>query len=208
MQYMIMGIFALTPPYYYNPNIHNFGNVGFGGRIHAELAPFATKMIDTMCYNDRDIRKEILLPYENKKVLDLCCGTGTSTTSFGIGIDTSNEMLHVARRNNKNAEFYYGNAEYYMPNCKIDIVTCMFTLHEMPYFAQINTIKNAISIAKEEVVFVDISPNYTPSQTMLSGEPYILDYLSNIEKLMQKFKKIDYIKNHVTIWKLKNHQTE
>ena len=52
MQYMIMGIFALTPPYYYNPNIHNFGNVGFGGRIHAELAPFATKMIDTMCYND------------------------------------------------------------------------------------------------------------------------------------------------------------
>ena len=28
-------VLALKPPYYYNPHIHNFGNVGLGGRIHA-----------------------------------------------------------------------------------------------------------------------------------------------------------------------------
>ena len=197
----MIGIFALTPPYYYNPNIHNFGNVGPLGRIHAEVAPFATKMIDNMCYNARDIRKEILLPYKNRKVLDLCCGTGTSTTEFGIGIDTSKEMLAVAQRNNKNAKFYYGNAEYYKPNFDVDIVTCMFTLHEMPYYAQKNTITNAIMIANKEVIFVDISPNYIPSKTMLTGEPYILDYLYNIQTLLQNFEKIEYIKNHVTLWK-------
>ena len=46
-------------PYYYNPKIHNFGNIGLGGKIHANLANFATKQIDNMRYNNRNIRKEI-----------------------------------------------------------------------------------------------------------------------------------------------------
>ena len=32
--------------YYYDPRIHNFGNIGLGGRIHSLLAPYATKLID------------------------------------------------------------------------------------------------------------------------------------------------------------------
>ena len=95
---------SLGRPYYYNEKIHNFGNIGWKGRIHAEIAPFATKFIDIRCYNGINIRNEIMLPYKNnnKKVLDLCCGTGISTinNNNAIGIDTSFEMLKIAKRNN------------------------------------------------------------------------------------------------------------
>ena len=99
-------IFAIHKPYYYNSKIHNFGNIGFGGHIHATIAPFTTRTIDMLCYNNINIRNEILVPYTNKKVLDLCCGCGISTKNNGIGIDTSLEMLDIAKRNNKNSKFY------------------------------------------------------------------------------------------------------
>ena len=35
---------------------------------------------------------------------------------------------------------------------------------------------------------------------MLDGEPYLLDYLSNIERLLINFEKKELIKNHVTLW--------
>ena len=85
----------------------------------------------------------------------------------------------------------------------IDVVTCMFALHEMPKYAQINVINNAIKIAKEQIIFVDISPNYKPKELMLTGEPYLLDYLKNIKDIFKEFeyfKYNEYIKNHVAIW--------
>lgn len=190
-------------PYYYNKNIHNFGNIGFGGFIHSELAPYATKYIDNLRYDGRNIRKEIMEVYKDKSVLDLCCGTGTSTLSNNIGIDTSPQMINVAKRYNKKSSFYLGNAENYKPNHEFDIVTCMFSLHEMPYSAQIKVINNAVNIAKEEVIIVDISPNYKPSNIMLSGEPYLIDYLKNINSILYEFYYNEFIKNHVGIWKLK-----
>ena len=45
--------------YPYDPRIHNFGNIGLGGAIHAEFAPIFTKLIDFKAYSKRDIRKEI-----------------------------------------------------------------------------------------------------------------------------------------------------
>ena len=197
--------FALSvmTPYYFNKNIHNFGNVGFGGFIHSELAPYATKYIDNIRYDGRDIRKEIMKDYKDKSVLDMCCGTGTSTLCNGIGIDTSPQMLNVARRYNKKSAFHLGNAENYKPDDEFDIVTCMFSLHEMPYSAQIKVINNALLIAKEEVIIVDISPNYKPSKIMLSGEPYLLDYLKNIKIILYQLDHSELIKNHVGIWKMK-----
>ena len=93
---------ALSVPYYYNPNMHNLGNIGIGGKIHAEFSPYITKFIDNIRYEGRDIRKEIIESYKNKKIIDLCCGTGLSTFENSIGIDTSIEMINVARKyNNK-----------------------------------------------------------------------------------------------------------
>ena len=79
----------------------------------------------------------------------------------------------------------------------------MFALHEMPIAAQYRVVNNAIKIAKKEVILVDISSDYTPKKIMLSGEPYLIDYLNNIDNILKKFEKIEYIPKHVSIWKYK-----
>lgn len=198
-----ISVFSLSIPYYYNKNIHNFGNNGFGGKIHAELGPLFTKIIDNIRYDGRDIRSEIMEPYKNKKVIDLCCGTGLSTLENNLGIDTSNEMLNVARKYNNKSNFKYGNAEFFGNNKEFDIATCFFSFHEMPNYAHINIIKNCKRIAKEEIIIVDISPKYTPSNIMLSGEPYLLNYLDTIDNILKDFNKTTYIEKRVCIWKLK-----
>ena len=196
-------ILSLSVPYYYNPDIHNFGNIGIGGKIHAELGPLFTKIIDNTAYNGRDIRSEIMEPYKSKKVIDLCCGTGLSTLENNLGIDTSNEMLNVARRYNKNSHFNYGKAEIFGNNKEFDIATCFFSFHEMPNYAHLNIINNCKRIAKEEIIIVDISTKYTPSNIMLSGEPYLLNYLESIDNILSEFNKSIYIENHIDIWRLK-----
>ena len=194
---------ALIIPYYYDPRIHNLGNIGVKGKIHAEAALVSTKIIDVLCYNGVNIRDEIMKDYTNNSVLDLCCGVGISTMHNSIGIDTSIEMLDVAKKLNPNKQFYFGNAEIYKPVEKPDIVTCMFAFHEMPLTAHCKIIENAINIAKREIIIVDISSSYRPKQIMLSGEPYLLNYLKNIDNTLRVFRKEHYIDNHVDIWRYK-----
>lgn len=209
---IIFNIFSLNVPYYYNPKMHSFGNIGLGGKIHATLAPYASRAIDFIRYDGRNIREEIMQPYveQNKTILDMCCGVGISTPKGAIGIDTSHEMLKVARQidynNYKNKHFKFANAETYRPSVPIDIVTCMFAFHEMPLQAQIRVIHNALMIANEEFIIVDISPNYknkNPPKIMLAGEPYLINYLNNIEKMLYDFEETVYIENHVHVWKYK-----
>ena len=45
--------------------------------------------------------------------------------------------------------------------------------------------------------------NKKPSKIMLSGEPYLLDYLNNIENILYDFEETIYIPGHVHIWKYK-----
>ena len=161
------------------------------------------EIIDNTAYDGRDIRSEIMEPYKNKKVIDLCCGTGLSTLDNNLGIDTSNEMLNVARRYNKKSQFKYGNAETFGNYKEFDIATCFFSFHEMPNYAHLNIINNCKRIAKEEIIIVDISTKYTPSNIMLSGEPYLLNYLESIDNILSEFNKSIYIENHIDIWRLK-----
>ena len=53
---------SMTMPYKYpyDPRIHNFGNVGIGGKIHANLARPITKLIDIAAYSGEDIRDIIV----------------------------------------------------------------------------------------------------------------------------------------------------
>lgn len=209
---ILINILSISTPYYYNPKIHSLGNIGIGGKLHANLAYSSTKIIDNIRYNGRNIRKEIYQPYlnKNKSVLDICCGVGLSTPPGQIGIDTSYEMLNIAKKNakvaNKNTNFYFGNAESFRPNKEIDIVTCMFAFHEMPNYAHIRIIQNALMISKEEFVIVDIAPNYknkNPPKIMLKGEPYLINYLNTINDILYDFEETIYIPNHVHIWKYK-----
>lgn len=196
-----------NPPYYFDRRIHNLGNIGLKGKIHAETALISTRVIDIIRYNGRNIRKEIMEPYQGKTILDLCCGIGVSTVENGIGVDTSFEMLKVGQRlnsnNNKNKTFYLSNAETYVSCENIDIVTCMFAFHEMPKYAHYKIIENAINIAREEVIIVDIASDYKAKKIMLSGEPYLEEYMETIDTTLCNFDKTVYIDGHVNIWKYK-----
>lgn len=81
--------------YWDDPRIHNFGNNNW---MSAVMAPIATKIIDYKAYDGVDLRKQILstIP-RTMSVCDLCCGIGTSTVSWGTGVDTSNAFLTMAR---------------------------------------------------------------------------------------------------------------
>ena len=60
MFYLYLMNIGMNIPYYYNPNMHSLGNIGIGGKIHSEIAPFVSKMIDNIRYNGVNIRKEIM----------------------------------------------------------------------------------------------------------------------------------------------------
>jgi len=197
--------------YYYDRRIHNFGNTGLGGHIHSLLAPYATKLIDDKCYNSVNIRQSILSNYNQDfyknherlpKLIDLCCGTGSSTYSGQLGIDTSQQMLRVAKAKLSATHFIKGNAENYGQHQEFDTATLMFAFHEMPNYAHHKIIKNTKRITKHDILIVDISPNYSPSKLMLSGEPYLLNYKATIHEILtqHQFVYLEYIPNHVGLW--------
>ena len=192
------------PPYWYNSQIHNMGNRGILGNIHAISSPVITKLIDHKAYSGRNIRKEIYDTFEGN-VVDLCCGTGFSTKPGNVGVDTSLEMLRFTNLFNPGSNYTFGNAERFGKDKEFDIVSCMFAFHEMPTKGHLKIIRNSIRIANKEIVIVDISTNYKPSDLMLTGEPYINDYLKNVDETMYNhgFKKYIFLENHVDIWKLK-----
>ena len=198
--------------YYYDARIHNFGNIGLGGKIHSLVAPYATTMIDNKCYNSVNIRQLILSKYNQEfykkheklpKLIDLCCGTGTSTVTNQLGIDTSEAMIYKAQSQAKaQTQFLIGNAENYGQQDEFDTATIMFAFHEMPNYAHHKIIKNAKKITKHDIIIMDIDPSYSPSKLMLSGEPYLLNYKNTIHKLLteHQFSYIEYIPNHVGLW--------
>ena len=211
--------------YPFHPRIHVLGNIGFGGTIHAKMAPYITKLIDYNAYNKRNIRneiyKEIIKDYDNHPyILDLCCGVGLSTPDHKkcIGIDTSIEMVNEAKQLNKKYKNNYivGNAEsiyettdfkqHFIKNYNdtnftgFDIVTIFFAFHEMPQKARQDIILYHSKYAKHKLIIVDIDPNYKPSRSMVYGEPYLFDYKEHIKKDLYFAKEDIIINNHVIMW--------
>lgn len=191
---------ALSPrgaPYWFDERIHRFGNIGVGGWFHALVAPLVTNLIDRLSYDGVDVRKRAhALIRPGSTVLDLCCGTGFSTPAGATGVDTSDCMLGMAKFVHSDCTFVTGNAETYGEPFSKDVVTIMFAMHEMPRDARKRVLANAARIARHEVVVVDIDPVFklamdptfkqdfrsrVQSESFLSGEPYVLEYLKNID---------------------------
>lgn len=196
-----MLILNLVNPYYYNKDVHNFGNTGLGGLLHASVSPLFTKFIDFKAYNSVNIREKV---YEklNGSVLDICCGAGYSTKPNNVGIDTSREMLFFGNIYNPNRCFKFGNAETFGEENEYDYITCMFAFHEMPSYAHKLIIQNSKRVAKKGIIIVDIATDYKPKEIMLSGEPYILKYLKTINDTMEKegFSKDTIVPSHAEMW--------
>ena len=181
-------------PYWDDPRVHNFGN---NHPISAIASPIATKLIDMAAYDGVDLRRQIIRDIvtdskewtntfcQSKSIVDLCCGCGASTAKWGTGVDTSSSFLNMASLKgifNRKQNFVKGNAETWGESNSFDVVTCMFATHEMPRKARLNVLRNAKRIARKRVVFVDIDTDYVPSEAMLSGEPYVLEYQRNVDK--------------------------
>ena len=170
---------ALAPPWK-DARIHQLGNVGPKGLLHAALSPAATKVIDRIAYKGEDARATWLHDSEVDTV-DLGCGVGFSTSPGGVGVDASRPMLAVARLVHPRATFVRGLAERWGEPDMCRRATCAFLLHEQPWWRRARIVRNALRIATDEVVIMDIHPSYTPSAAMLRGEPYLEDYLACIE---------------------------
>ena len=202
--------------YPFDPRIHNVGNVGWRGRLHALVAPAITRYIDHVAYEGADVRTAVLDAHvrPGDRVVDLCCGTGTSTRD--VGVDTSAAMLDVARlwRAGDGCTFVEGNAETWRPDADdgFDVATCMFAMHEMPRDGRRAVLRNLLRLAPVALV-VDISPDYPAAQKplMLLGEPYILEYQAHMDEDAATaaaehsnctLRVATVVERHVTLWAL------
>ena len=206
--------------YYNDPRIHKLGNIGIKGNLHSILAPIASHLIDRLAYNNTNIRHSILdtIP-NNYSVLDLCCGIGYSTKKNGIGIDTSNEMLSIAKLLNTDNKYINMNAENITTLYNFDVITLFFATHEIPSIYRRKIIDNALKKTNKYLLIIDIDNNnyhkilmnkYNNGFTFLSGEPYLIDYLSNMNKdinycyikniLNFYYIKKNIIDDHIILW--------
>jgi len=200
--------------YWNDPRIHNFGNTGLRGLLHALVVPIATHAIDRFAYMGVDARKllhEVEFPAD-ATVVDLCAGVGFSSARNGhvTCVDTSAQMLAVARLRRPDIKhFETGNAETWGESESFDIATLMFGTHEMPAHARRRVVRNALRLARRKVMIVDIWPGFEPNAMMLSGEPFVLDYLANIDDdidasydpMVWSLERVDVVEGHVRMWK-------
>jgi hypothetical protein len=63
-------------------------------------------------------------------------------------------------------------------------------------------------IARKYVLVVDIDPAFEPSEMMLSGEPYVIDYLAHMDKDVEaaanywRKSKTIVVADHVVMWRI------
>jgi len=87
-------------------------------------------------YYDNDNNYIRFLVGENKRILELGCGTGqllnALSPSYGVGVDLSSKMVSVARKNYPSLEFIQGDIEDKSIingfNCKFDIIILSDTI--------------------------------------------------------------------------------
>lgn len=200
-----------APPYWFDPRIHNLGNAGLLGGFHAAIAPLCTFLIDLLAYKGVDARAAVhqtIAP--GLSVVDLCCGVAFSCTKGATGVDTSAQMLGVARLHRPDATFFQGNAETWGEDAAFDVASVMYGMHEMPRGARRRVLHNAMRIARKYVLVVDIDPSFKPSRTMASGEPYVDDYLAHMDEDVARAAagrawrraRINVVPGHVVMWRL------
>mmetsp|Transcript_20157 Transcript_20157/g.50164 ORF Transcript_20157/g.50164 Transcript_20157/m.50164 type:complete len:223 (+) Transcript_20157:78-746(+) len=86
-----------------------------------------------------------------------------------------------------NTEFLEANAEKTpFPKESFDLVTIMYVLHEVPLRGRKKILREARRLLRPGgmLAVVDISQDYEPSPSMLSGEPYLMEYQKNFPKQM------------------------
>jgi ubiquinone/menaquinone biosynthesis C-methylase UbiE len=97
-----------------------------------------------------------------------------------------------------------------LPNGSVDLVTIMYAFHEIPRWGRDKILNEAYRLLRPggTLAIVDISADYEPSETMLMGEPYVLEYQKNIHfqldtaKGFRKSFSRSVVPGHVQMWVL------
>lgn len=199
--------------------------------MHALGARFATRVIDHVAYNGTNMRHDLASEmtdiFSNSKnkcdLLEVGCGVGTLTSELVktkvfdniFAVDTSPEMLHIAQTYVSGPEYKLMNGADVGQTYDVDVAIACMVMHELPRSAHAKLIKAMVqSVQKRrgEAWFIDIDPDYTPSETFLTGEPYATKYLKSIqdtfEEVCSEMHDVQYdtfqvIPSHVRGWVLR-----
>ena len=138
----------------------------------------------------------------NKRILDIGCGLGYSTSDSPgcLGIDRNKKNINKAKKLFPNKRFRHSLKPNVFKYEKYDLVTCMFYLNELPSIVRKDTIQAAIDLAEERVVIVDIPPEYDPNNDLLKSHKYLNDYIKNCRDELSEFKEQVYVDGLLNIW--------
>ena len=141
---------------------------------------------------------------KDKNILDIGCGTGysTSSTEESLGIDTDIRKIKTAKKLFPNKNFKLGVIASWNRDKKYDVVTSMFYFHTIPRYSRLQIIKNAVDIAIERVVIVDISPDYKDNISLSRHNPFIPDYIKTCRKDLKclNFIETSLVDGLLNIW--------
>ena len=115
---------ALAPPWK-DARIHQLGNVGPKGLLHAALSPVATKVIDRIAYKGKDARATWL---HDADTVDLGCGVGFSTSPAASA--STRRQRRRAPSSTRAPPCARLAERWASPTCAG--ATCAFLLHEQP----------------------------------------------------------------------------
>lgn len=187
----------------FHPSIHNMGNVGLSGRLHAALASGATRIIDSVAYGGRNMRRDLAeelgcrFTPATTRVVEVGCGVGTLTRelikqgfSKLTAVDTSAAMITRAMHENPDGAAWrvLNGVDVPVVFDPQDLAIVSMVMHELPVSAHYELMGALVDATAPggEVWVVDISPSYQPSSMMLSGEPYVLEYLRTFQGTMRE----------------------
>ena len=126
-------------------------NYGFIARIYDPIFYLALKPIRIAVMNE-------LLEYKEKRILDLCCGTGNQLkllSKHGFRnlycLDISDSMLEIAKRSDSSIKIYNEDAtKTNFDNASFDVVIISFAIHEKDRNTQQALINEAYRIIKKD----------------------------------------------------------
>lgn len=133
------------------------------------------------------------------------------STAYTAVKEQGGKLKHAAQSSCNPAHFIRGNAEHTdLPDNSFDLVTIMYAFHEAPTAGRDKILQEARRLLQPGgmLAVVDISTDYTPSEVMLKGEPYVIEYQENIHDQMGSFEGFSsqgyktLVPNHVGMWLL------
>lgn len=150
-----------------------------------------------------NIRKFVIdLQGKNKRILDIGCGNGDSTSNGKgcLGIDNNRDAIDAAIKKYPDKSFRLGVITSWKPEENYDITTSMFYLHKLNASKRKQIISVAKRCADERVIILDISPDYKPNERMIEENPHLSDFIVNSRREMADFTEYTIIQDNISMW--------